>query len=519
MADEMKPQETETFYKSLFENMLDGLAYCQMIFDSKGQPIDFIYLKVNKNFETMTGLTNAIGKKVTQLIPGIAASNPELLEIYGRVSLAGKPEKFETYVKSLSRWFLVSVYSPKKTFFVALFQNVTENKQIQKDLEDAKIAARNVLEDLQTDKEELANAKAKDEAILASIGEGLIVTDNKGKIIMVNKVFENLLGWKASEVTGKDMPDVIPKYDENDMVTPKSKRSLSIVLAGKTKKGSISTLEKTHYYLRKDKTKLPIVGVVTPIILDTRIVGAVQVFRDITNDKEFEEMREDFLNIAAHDLRTPATIIKDYVTRILEGEAGEISEKARWMLKEVYVGNERSIRLIGDFLSVSRLERGRLKIDPKISDLAEIVETCVKGLLSKAQKKDLTFKYKRQSLPKVLADKEKTLQVLNNLVENAIKFTGKGGITISHEVNNEKVITHISDTGAGIDEKFQKHLFEKFMRKSEETGLVGLGLGLYICKMIIDGSNGEIWAESKAGKGSTFSFSLPIANPSNAGVN
>jgi PAS domain S-box-containing protein len=508
----MKLQNSEILYESLFENMIDGLAYCQMIFDTQGHPVDFIYLEVNKNFEKLTGLKNAPGKKVTDLIPGIYTSNPDLFEIYGRVSLTGKPEKFETYIEPLSRWFLVSVYSPRKNFFVAVFQNITDAKLVLKDLEDAKIAARNVLEDIQIDKELLARANAKDEAILTSIGESIIVTDEKGKITRVNKVFEILMGWKASEVVGKNMFEFIPKYDENDVLIPEYKRSLSIVLAGKTKSRSVSTLKKTHYYLRKDKSKIPIVGVVTPIILNTKIVGAVQVFRDVLKEKDFEEMREDFLNIAAHDLRTPATIIKDYISRILDGEAGVISDKAKWMLKEAYIGNDRAIRLISDFLSVSRLERGKVKIDSKKLDLTKVVETAVKELQNEIEKKGLTLEYKKIKLPEVLADSEKTLQVINNLITNAIKFTLKGSITISHEVKTDKVITHITDTGIGIDKDFQKHLFEKFSRKSEETGSVGLGLGLYICKMIIDGSIGEIWVKSKIGKGSTFSFSLPIAD-------
>src|SRR3989344_9204756 len=159
---EVKTQELEKLsesrenlkldYQALFNNMTDGLAYCQMIFDAQENPVDWIYIRVNKNFEKLTGLKNAEGKKVSKLVPGIDASNPELFEIYGRVSLTGKPEEFETYVVPLSRWFLISVFSPQTSFFVALFQNITNRRQIEEKLEDAKIAARNVLEDLDIEK-------------------------------------------------------------------------------------------------------------------------------------------------------------------------------------------------------------------------------------------------------------------------------------------------------------------------------------------------------------------------------
>src|SRR3990167_5787719 len=162
----MTSQTPETFYRSLFDNMTDGLAYCQMIFDVQEDPVDWIYIKVNKHFEKLTGLKNVEGKKVSKLIPGIGASNPELFEIYGQVSLTGKPKEFETYVAPLSRWFLISVFSPQRNFFVALFQNITDRKQIEEKLEDAKIAARNVLDDLGIEKDKVEIARAKEGALL-----------------------------------------------------------------------------------------------------------------------------------------------------------------------------------------------------------------------------------------------------------------------------------------------------------------------------------------------------------------
>src|SRR3989344_4066158 len=188
----MNPKVPKNFYQSVLDNMLDGLAYCQMIFDRQGNPIDFVYIKVNKSFEKLTGLREAEGKKVTELIPGIRASNPELFEIYGRVSLTGKPERFETYVAPLSIWFLVSVYCPKNKFFVAIFQDITASKRTLNNLEDAKAAARNVLEDLQIERETLAYANSKDEALLESIGDGVIATHEGGRITLIKPVAQKM---------------------------------------------------------------------------------------------------------------------------------------------------------------------------------------------------------------------------------------------------------------------------------------------------------------------------------------
>ena len=126
-------RESEARYRSLFENMLDGFAYCKMLFEDS-LPQDFIYLEVNRAFEEMTGLKNVPGRKVTEVIQGIKESNPELFEIYGRVSLTGKPEKFEVYVESLKLWLAISVYSTEPTYFTAIFENITERKRMEEEI-------------------------------------------------------------------------------------------------------------------------------------------------------------------------------------------------------------------------------------------------------------------------------------------------------------------------------------------------------------------------------------------------
>jgi two-component system, chemotaxis family, CheB/CheR fusion protein len=140
-------QESEERYRSLFENMIDGYAHCRIIFEN-GRPQDFIYLNVNSVFEKLTGLKNVIGKKVTEVIPGIRESHPELFEIYGRVALTGEPERFELFLEPLAAWLSISVYSTKKEYFVAVFDNITERKKAEEKI-------RNLNEDLQRHSHEL----------------------------------------------------------------------------------------------------------------------------------------------------------------------------------------------------------------------------------------------------------------------------------------------------------------------------------------------------------------------------
>ncbi|MGA2158201.1 MAG: HD domain-containing phosphohydrolase [Dehalococcoidia bacterium] len=144
--DEEKIQESEERYHTLFDNMLNGVAYCQMIFEDE-HPQDFIYILVNEAFGKLTGLKDVVGKRVTEVIPGIRESNPELFEIYGRVSLTGKPEKFETFLSTLGIWLSISVYSTAKGYFVALFDNISESKQSQEKLEKSYVALKKTLND------------------------------------------------------------------------------------------------------------------------------------------------------------------------------------------------------------------------------------------------------------------------------------------------------------------------------------------------------------------------------------
>ena len=129
-------RESESHYRSLFDNMLNGFAYCKMIFEPD-RPKDFIYLKVNGAFESLTGLTDVTGKRISEVLPGIQESDPELLEIYGRVALTGTPERFEIYVEALGMWFAIAVYSPRREYFVAIFDVITERKRAEEALRDS----------------------------------------------------------------------------------------------------------------------------------------------------------------------------------------------------------------------------------------------------------------------------------------------------------------------------------------------------------------------------------------------
>ena len=183
-------RESRQRYAALFGQMLEGVAYCQMLFDETGQPADWIYLEVNPAFEALTGLRNVAGKRVTRLIPGVRETNPELFEIYGRVVQTGVPEQFETYLPALERWFLVKVYRPQPGDFAAVFENVTERKRLEDALRESAQHYRDVVENL---------------------AEGVVVQDAAGRIVTANAAAGSILGRDVDEMLGHTSFD--PEWD------------------------------------------------------------------------------------------------------------------------------------------------------------------------------------------------------------------------------------------------------------------------------------------------------------------
>jgi len=368
--------------------------------------------------------------------------------------------------------------------------------------EDIKKALMNVMADLK-------ESSARSEAILASIADGVIVIGRNGIIILMNRSAEKLLGWTNRKSIGKKWFQILKREDEKGNPILPEKGAIKKALTG-----GVTTLPSptdSHLYVRKNGTKFPVSRTVSPIMIDKKVVGAVLVFHDVTKDKELDRLKDEFIDVAAHDLRTPATVIRGFISRVLDGDAGKISTKANGLLKEAYKGNIRLIDLIDDFLVVSRFERGKIKFFLKTNDLAGIIEEAVRNLSGLAKSKDLTLNYKKTALPAVLIDKERTFQILNNLIGNAIKFTEKGGIKIWHQKEKEKVITHITDTGSGVPLSEQSNIFQKYSKGKTGRNRSGLGLGLYISQLCLKGMGGKIWVKSEEGKGSTFSFSLPVA--------
>jgi len=231
--------------------------------------------------------------------------------------------------------------------------------------------------------------------------------------------------------------------------------------------------------------------------------------------EQLDKAKSEFISLASHQLRTPLSIIKGYISMFLEGAWGETTKKQKEHLEKVYTSNERLIKLVEDLLTVSRIESGRLEFDFQLLDLANLTESIIKDFSQIAAKKELYLKYLKPArlLPKVKADSLKIRQVIQNLIDNALHYTEKGGATIQLKTEGNRVVFSIEDTGIGISSEERVTLFEKFSRGKGVTKMhtEGTGLGLYLAAKLVEAHQGRIWIESEGkGKGSVFYFELPV---------
>lgn len=230
--------------------------------------------------------------------------------------------------------------------------------------------------------------------------------------------------------------------------------------------------------------------------------------------QELNKLKDEFVSLASHELRTPMTAIKGSLSTVLEGYAGEVPKEAKEFLTASYNENDRLIRLVNNLLNISRIESGRFSFAFEKVNIDELIAEVVSNLEIAAKEKHLFLRYERNnSIPQVMADSDKLKEVLINLIGNATKYTHEGGVLVKTEFSEGKVIVSITDTGHGISKEDQEILFQKFSRVQKEYSKQagGTGLGLYICKKIIEGHKGEIWLQSEVGQGSIFFFSVPVA--------
>jgi signal transduction histidine kinase len=230
--------------------------------------------------------------------------------------------------------------------------------------------------------------------------------------------------------------------------------------------------------------------------------------------KHLDKLKDEFVFIATHELKNPVTAMRGYLSMIQEGSFGVIPETMKDPVNQLQSSNQQLVELVNDLLQIARAEAKTISINTVPVKLCEIAEVVLESVMPLAKQKGITLKH--ECLDKklqVMADENRLKEILNNLVSNAIKYSTQGTISISYELKDKDVLTHVQDQGVGIPEKDQAHIFTRFFRVEEEMakGIPGTGLGLFIVKQLIEKMGGNISFKSIYGQGTTFSFSLPKA--------
>jgi len=228
-----------------------------------------------------------------------------------------------------------------------------------------------------------------------------------------------------------------------------------------------------------------------------------------------EESKSNFVSAASHQLREPLASTKGYVSLFLEGTFGKISPKLKGILEKVYISNERLIILIENLLDISHLEEGRMEFNFSKKNLNRIVKGSVENLTIQAKNKNIYLKFvpNKRKLPHLWVDKDKIREVMIDLIDNAVKYTRRGGVTVQIKRRGNKVLIITRDTGIGLKKREAAELFKKFSRCSESVKMnaTGVGLALFTARKVVAAHKGEIYVESKGkGKGSTFTIELPL---------
>ena len=346
---------------------------------------------------------------------------------------------------------------------------------------------------------------------LGEIVDGVFAVDREGRIILFNPALERMLQIGEDEVLGKNANEVI-------FANEREKRILisDLLAKGSAHEDKVISVKNNVRMLKRDGSPI-YVDLTSSTIAESEEInlGAIITAHDVSKEHDLEEMKIDFVSMAAHELRTPLTAIRGYLSVLREELQGKIDEEKVSFLDKAFISSSQLASLIENLLSVSRIERGRMKIEKNPVIWEELVSEIVMTYNDQARQKgiSLTFIKYKEKIPKVLVDRFRMGEVLSNLIGNAINYTNPGGkVTVSTELRGDGVVTHVEDTGQGVPESAIPKLFTKFFRVSGvlEQGSKGTGLGLYISKAIVEMHNGRIWAKSVLGEGSTFSFSLPL---------
>lgn len=376
----------------------------------------------------------------------------------------------------------------------------------------AERALRETLTELEAQYGEAERARSETSAVLDAAGEGMALIAPDRRFITINRRFADLFAVTMGEVIGRHFDDFAPLV-ARVFADPAAFARLVSGTASDTERQF--TILVTQQWPEPRELQL----FSTPVrTASGRYLGRLYVFRDVTREREVDRMKTEFISLVSHELRTPLTSIKGFVDLLIDGEAGDMGEEQREFLEIVKTNADRLIALINDLLDVSRIESGRIELRREPLDLARTIRGVAGTLSAPIEAKGQTLTINLDpGLPQVSGDPHRVTQIFANLLTNAYKYTPRGGtitITATHDGTLARLV--VRDSGVGLTPDEQAQIFTKFFRArnraTQESG--GTGLGLAITRSLVEMHGGEITLSSAPGEGSTFTFTLPLAEQS-----
>ena len=501
-------------FKILFDNLQQAVAIYKMVYDKKGKPIDYIPLERNQAYDNIHFFKRElIGQKAVEFNPKIKDDPIDWLRIYGRVATTGVQEYFESYYAPKDKWYQIYVYSPKKTFFVSVFMDITEQKK--------RAAAE--LEEQKKSAQQLSFSEKKYRRLYETTQDGIMARDVLGNMIDCNIAYAKMLGYSKKELKNLSVQELIPEkwLEERKKIVKKilqTGRSIVFEREYRRKDGSVFPASVRTWRLTDGKGK---------------VVGVWSIVRDITEQKERQKNLQDqaeylkkvieertkqlkdserlvaigqTAGMVGHDLRNPLQTIagelylaKDEVNSLDDGEAKNNLKESIQVIEEQAVYMDKIVSDLQAFVQP-------VKIYKKPINLKELVNAVMASIV--APKNIVVQTRIGDDFPEIKSDLQLLKRVLINLVTNSVQAMPDGGtLTLIGQVNSDgKVSITVEDTGVGIPDAIKNQIFTPLFTTKPR----GQGFGLAVCKRVIEAHGGNISFESTVGKGAKFMIQLPV---------
>jgi len=507
--------DVQTNFDLLFNHMNSAFALYEMVFDDQGKPVDYRYLKVNNEFEKITGLkaVDIVGKCVSEVHP---ETENFWIEVYGEVALTGQPKDIEEFSPQLGRYFGVRAYSPGKGLFATTFIDITKRKLAEIALQDNEELFRSIFE---------------------QAASGICIVSVEGSFMKINDRFCNMLGYDEDELLQMTYMDITYPEDMG-----KDGQLFDDLCSGRSDTYSIE-----KRYLAKDGecvwVKLYVAAVRNK---DNSVKYLIKIINDVTDRKfseqklkqsyqqirkfnfelnkakakaeESDRLKSAFLANMSHEIRTPMNGIVGFVNMLKRKEITE--EKRNSYIDIIQSSCNQLLHIVNDIVDISKIEAGQVDIKREEENVNDIIVELKEFYKPRSSSKSIELIVNMgedDENSNFYCDGTKIRQVMNNLLNNALKFTEEGYVEFGYKVTEGLLEFFVKDSGIGISDEHINVIFDRF-RQAETSlsrGFGGTGLGLSISKAYVEKMGGELWVKSKLGEGTCFMFTVPVIEESN----